>query len=508
MSDIFLESPYLSGAPLHLKGNLHTHTTKSDGTASPQDAAAHYARLGYDFLQLSDHDIFESVEALDDHGLILLAGVELSCAGTHILDVSAKKLVSTAVDRQKLLDTINATSGFPVLCHPNWGEDFDHFPYSVMAELNGYVGIEIFNAAVIGQPGNPLALDKWDRLLAAGKKVWGFANDDTHNIKNAGRGWNVVLTRERTRSAILDGVRRGSFYASTGVTIEEIAGEGSRLTVRAPDADCISVIGRHGVQIQTIQGPLLILDVSDLDTPYVRIQCYGRCDAMAWSQPVYIRGGKHDLLLERLRQLSALEKAVLRAWRSNHMPRLTGRRADAVWQRAQPHTRFFSMKDGEPCPFETEVHCVVAGTTLVFALRCEEPELDHMKLQAQCDGQPNIWTDDSFEIFLDPGLTRKCAFQVMVNARGLCAVVPRGPVPFPVPSLRAVAAQWSEGSSGGWSVELAVHLPEAAAPYLRPGCEWGLHICRNRNVGERTSYAWSWVGSSNHNIREYGTLCL
>ena len=38
------------------KGNLHTHTLKSDGDASPEKVARWYGRHGYDFLTLSDHD--------------------------------------------------------------------------------------------------------------------------------------------------------------------------------------------------------------------------------------------------------------------------------------------------------------------------------------------------------------------------------------------------------------------------------------------------------------------
>ena len=39
------------------KGNIHTHTLKSDGDASPEKVARWYGRHGYDFLTLSDHDL-------------------------------------------------------------------------------------------------------------------------------------------------------------------------------------------------------------------------------------------------------------------------------------------------------------------------------------------------------------------------------------------------------------------------------------------------------------------
>ena len=38
------------------KGNLHTHTTKSDGDTEPEHVAEWYREHGYDFLVPSDHN--------------------------------------------------------------------------------------------------------------------------------------------------------------------------------------------------------------------------------------------------------------------------------------------------------------------------------------------------------------------------------------------------------------------------------------------------------------------
>ena len=38
------------------KGNIHTHTTESDGDADPEKVVGWYRRHGYDFLVLSDHN--------------------------------------------------------------------------------------------------------------------------------------------------------------------------------------------------------------------------------------------------------------------------------------------------------------------------------------------------------------------------------------------------------------------------------------------------------------------
>ena len=56
------------------KGNLHTHTTDSDGQMSPDDCAALYRGRGYDFLSLTDHWKLSGTRT-HENGLLLLSGV-------------------------------------------------------------------------------------------------------------------------------------------------------------------------------------------------------------------------------------------------------------------------------------------------------------------------------------------------------------------------------------------------------------------------------------------------
>ena len=61
-----------------LKGNLHSHTTNSDGKPSPQERLDGYVNHGYDFLCLSDHykiTRIDTVKAPDE--FVLIQGAEL-----------------------------------------------------------------------------------------------------------------------------------------------------------------------------------------------------------------------------------------------------------------------------------------------------------------------------------------------------------------------------------------------------------------------------------------------
>ncbi len=64
-----------------LKGNLHTHTTESDGDASPEYVASWYREHGYDFLVLSDHNhvtILDEADSQPGEWPLLIPGEEVS----------------------------------------------------------------------------------------------------------------------------------------------------------------------------------------------------------------------------------------------------------------------------------------------------------------------------------------------------------------------------------------------------------------------------------------------
>ena len=58
------------------KGNLHLHTTNSDGSATPEEAVDWYYRNGYDFLCITDHDVITNVEPLTKKDFVLIPGIE------------------------------------------------------------------------------------------------------------------------------------------------------------------------------------------------------------------------------------------------------------------------------------------------------------------------------------------------------------------------------------------------------------------------------------------------
>ena len=65
-----------------MKGDLHCHTTLSDGTLGIEDIIIQAKRTGIDFISITDHDTMSSISRAkvlgERHGVLTIPGVELS----------------------------------------------------------------------------------------------------------------------------------------------------------------------------------------------------------------------------------------------------------------------------------------------------------------------------------------------------------------------------------------------------------------------------------------------
>ena len=237
-----------------LKGNLHTHTVRSDGDATVAQAAAFYAERDYDFLAITDHNRFlrpdEIPPAPPTPGFVLIGGSELSgkamltmgvpapvdvcCLGGFAADPSALAGLVPRTPAQAVRARVaaaRAAGGLPMVCHPCW-------KWALAADdlltLDGEFLLEVFNASrdcnnwPAGGGDSPEEI--WSTLLSAGRKVWATATDDAHRlaqptvpaIDGGAVAWVRVDAAGRTEPAILQSLAAGKFYSSTGVELEEL----------------------------------------------------------------------------------------------------------------------------------------------------------------------------------------------------------------------------------------------------------------------------------------------
>ncbi|MCL2647510.1 MAG: CehA/McbA family metallohydrolase [Phycisphaerales bacterium] len=522
---VTLQNPYVrrpNTSYRWLKGNLHAHSTRSDGTRSPQKVLDLYAALGHDFAALSDHDILSDYTGLNPHHMILLPGSnEVSSFGNHLLQIGSTAIAHPHENRQRVIDDILATGGLAIINHPNWEAHWNHCPYELLQKLLGYHGLEIFNGVCLDLEGSAYAIDKWERLLSEGRIVWGFANDDSHRDNQEGRGWNVaqVPTHEsQNPAAILAALKSGNFYASTGVTIDAIEVIGSTLHITAKDAQEIELYGDHAVRLAVSKSNEITFDAANANATYLRAQLYGQGSAMAWTQPFVIKGGIAEgrrLMEEKYANFDA-PRPTLIAHRVSSIPALSSAELETLWQKATESLVAFNHRDGSPPPVKTAIRALVSDQHLAFRIDCEEPLMHKMRVKTPPGpGNGAMWTEDSIELFLDTEASRKRYFKMLINTNGA----------FHVTDLQG----WSRNLKAqtifahtptSWSIQLLLDLPpllpnQPIPPGPPPGTRFGFHLSRTRlaeadpnKKHDGQVFMWAWVGSSNHAPSRYGWLQL
>jgi len=279
-----------------LKGNLHTHTTQSDGQLTPEQAAIRYRDQGYDFVAISDHWVHTSSLAVD--GMTTVPAAELDGQGYHMLALGLQSLPAKeqADDPQAMIDHVLSEQGMAFIAHPYWTGQTSH----AIAQLHGLLGIEVFNSVCDVTKATGYARVHWDDLLAEGHRLLGLAVDDVHwRFGAQGRGFIMVRSEDSSDQAILAAIREGAFYSSMGPTIADLwltpgsEDTAPKLHVRASPCRTISFFasGPRGQRSDADQGGTIetaSIGVTP-DQVYLRVEC---CDALgrtAWSNPIYVQ---------------------------------------------------------------------------------------------------------------------------------------------------------------------------------------------------------------------------
>jgi hypothetical protein len=219
--------------------------------------------------------------------MLLIGGNEITGNGPHILHVNAGSKVTPHKQRQQVINDINAGSGFAVVAHPNLLQAFDYTTIAQMQEWIGYVGVEIYNGISERLHGSAYCTNKWDMILSQGRRIWGFAHDDSHTVEDMALGWNVVYAHEKSVSGVLDALRAGRFYPSTGVTITGIAVNGHRIRIETKDAQRIVALQDVARRFAVAEASSIEVEVPE-DARYVRFECYGAGGRTAWTQPFFV----------------------------------------------------------------------------------------------------------------------------------------------------------------------------------------------------------------------------
>ena len=263
--DLFGCRPYM--------GDLHVHSSYSDGRESPAVVAANYRKGGFDFFALTDHGRYEpSLEAIDEYknapiDFCILTGEEVHAPGNSshyihfggsfgvnsIYGADPEKYRREVLEIEKTLELpedikpyaneyasslwiygkIREAGGCSVMVHPHWVHDH---AYHKPADLTIYElmqkpfdAIELIGGMGMSDEGqvyeNQMQVSLWQQAREDGYFVPPLGSSDSHGTVNREYdyfklGRTIVLSEKLDKDSIIEAIRAGR-----SVALEQYKGE-------------------------------------------------------------------------------------------------------------------------------------------------------------------------------------------------------------------------------------------------------------------------------------------
>ncbi len=293
------------------RGNIHTHSTLSDGLLSPEKVIEAYRQSGYDFAMLSEHfvSIFDwpiaDTRSFRSQGFTTIIGAEIHAPKTtvgelwHIIAAGLPLDFAPCAEGEtgpQLARRAADAGAFIGIAHPAWSQLTMADAHSMEAAH----AVEIYNhgCAVENDRG-----DGWyllDQLLNEGRRLSAFATDDAHfhdHDRDAFGGWVHVKAETLEPEDLLKALKSGNYYSSQGPQIHSLSISGDQLTIECSPVDMISVVG--GTSRSALQNGRSIskatIDLAKLEqgwlasdpSPWIRITIKDALGKCAWTNPIW-----------------------------------------------------------------------------------------------------------------------------------------------------------------------------------------------------------------------------
>ena len=287
------------------RGNLHTHSTRSDGRKAPAHVCAAYRRRGYDFLSLTDHFVEQYAWPISDttsfrtQGFTTLFGAELHAPRTslgdlwHILAVGLPAEFTPTGKREsgvRLAQRARDAGAYVAVAHPAWYDLTDRDVLSIKSAH----AIEIFNTTCSKHNGKGDSTGYLDRLLSQGHRYHAIATDDAHfgDLRpDVFENWVMVRSRMLNPNSLLTALHKGHFYSSQGPQIRTMKITGKSLRLATSPVRYIQ-ISSQSFSNAYINAPRDVtsarLDISPLRGNYARVTVIDKRGRKAWTNPFWL----------------------------------------------------------------------------------------------------------------------------------------------------------------------------------------------------------------------------
>lgn len=290
------------------KGIVHDHTSHadggSDGSQTAVSAVTTYRDRGFNFVSITDHNRIKPDPQVP--GILYIPGMEcgspfieysanptsyVTSASYHICVLNAQHMPNMTTPQQ-VLDTARSYGSFTTINHP----DDSGWSLSKIMSMTNYYAVEVYNGTRdVRYDTTTDSVNKIiDPLLNSGRRFFLVAGADAHSV-NSFIATNTsvrVFANDLTVSEIMDNLKSGNFYSSSGAEFSSISVSSNTITVTTPNTCEIQWVSKGGVIVQdnsSTNSSTYIVTGSD-DT-YIRARAYrytGQSTLRAWTNPFYI----------------------------------------------------------------------------------------------------------------------------------------------------------------------------------------------------------------------------
>jgi hypothetical protein len=292
------------------RGNLHCHSTRSDGHLEPEEVCRRYRDEGYDFIALTDHFVglfgypITDTQPQRGNGFTTLPGAELHSGPMangelwHLLAVGLPETfapshtpsfepVAEQETGPELAARARQAGAFVAIAHPEWSGLTEADALSIEAAH----AVEVYNHGCAVEVDRGRGFHTLDRLLEAGRRLTCVATDDAHFAgPDHFGGWVMVRAEENEPEALLTALKAGHMYSSTGPQIHAIHWEEAAVEVECSPAITVCVQGpgsaaafAHGLSMTRARVPLGRLRAA----PWMRVTVTDAAGRRAWANPVF-----------------------------------------------------------------------------------------------------------------------------------------------------------------------------------------------------------------------------
>ncbi len=293
------------------RGNLHTHSTVSDGALDPGEVCRRYGEAGYDFLCLSDHFVgrygypvtdttghrtnrFTTILGAEMHTgqmnngeiwHILAVGLPPDFAPSGQEDTTVRAGGETGPD---LAHRCAEAGAFVAIAHPEW----NGMTAGDARMIEAADAVEIYNHGCHVESDRGYGVAVYDKLLSEGRRLTACATDDAHfHGPDHFGGWVMVKAEANEPTALVSALKAGEYYASTGPELHDFRIEGDKVVVECSPAENIIAIGAnaasrvaHGNGLTQAELPLERFHKGG----WVRAAVQDAAGKRAWSNPIWL----------------------------------------------------------------------------------------------------------------------------------------------------------------------------------------------------------------------------